>query len=82
MHHDVIAESPPAKSKAVLALSLSDAFQFPDAMLAASVVRVGAEQRKRICIGGGQLSVASGKGAEESIKAWSGADRKRRRHAC
>src|SRR5262249_40048129 len=74
---DVIAKSPPAKSKAVLALSLSDTFQFSDAMLTTPVVRVGAEKSQRIGIGGGQLRVASGEGAQESIKARSGADRKR-----
>ena len=42
---DVIPESPPAQSKAVLALSLSNAFQFPDAMLSAPVVWISAENR-------------------------------------
>ena len=78
---DVIAESPPAKRKAILALSLADAFEFSDAMLTALVVRVGAENRQSIGIGCRKLSVASGKGVQESIEARRGVDRKRRRHA-
>jgi hypothetical protein len=78
---DIIPKTPPAKGKPVLAFSLSDTFQFSDAMLTIPVVRVGAENSQSICIGYSKLSVASGKGAEESVKARSGADRKRRRHA-
>ena len=78
---DIIPKTPPAKGKPVLAFSLSDTFQFSDAMLTMPVVRVGAENSQSICIGYSKLSVASGKGAEESVKARSGANRKRRRHA-
>jgi len=78
---DIIPKTPPAKGKPVLAFSLSDTFQFSDAMLTMPVVRVGAENSQSICIGYSKLSVASGKGAEESVKARSGADRERRRHA-
>jgi len=78
---DVIAKSPSAQRKAVLAFSLSDAFQFSDAMLPAPVVWISAKKSQSIHIGCRKLSVASGKGAEESVKARSGADRKRRRHA-
>jgi hypothetical protein len=78
---DVIAKTPPAEREAVLALALSDAFQFSDVMLPAPVVWIGTENRNNVGIGGSKLSVASGEAAEESVKARRGADRKRRRHA-
>jgi hypothetical protein len=84
-HHvstvDVIAESPPAKSKAVLALSLSEAFQCSDAVLTTPVVQVGAKHGKSICIGCSQLSVTSGEGPQEPVKARRGTNRARWRHA-
>jgi hypothetical protein len=78
---DIIPKTPPAKGKPVLAFSLSETFQFSDAMLTIPVVRVGAEHSQSIGIGCSKLSVASGKGAEQAVKARSGADRKRRHHA-
>jgi hypothetical protein len=78
---DIIPKAPPAKGKPVLAFSRSDTFQFSDAMLTMPVVWVGAENSQSIGIGYRKLSVASGKGAKESVKARSGADSKRRRHA-
>jgi len=59
---DVIAEAPPAESQTVLAVSLLDAFQFPDAMLTAPVVRIGAEDGDSVRIRCGELGVTIWRG--------------------
>jgi len=78
---DIIAEAPPAESKAVLAFSLPDACEFPDAVLATPVIQISAEDGDGVRVHCGELGVSSGEGAQESLKSRGSTYRKRRRHA-
>jgi hypothetical protein len=78
--YDVIAKAPPAQAQPVLPFALGNAFKLENVVTTAAIVRICPKNHEGFRIGIHQIRVTSGEPAEQSFKAGSGPDNKRRRH--
>ena len=78
--HNVIAKSPPAEPQTVLTVADIDPFEFNDVVNSAPVVGIVGEDGYGFGVTVSKLRMTLQESLEETLKARSGANGKRRRH--